>query len=34
MIFKFFYKREVRTENSDHSHWYASYEPKAEKQKY
>ena len=34
MIYIYFYKREARTENFDHSHCYASCDPKTENQKY
>ena len=34
MIYKSFYKREGRAENYDHSHCYASGDPKTENQKY
>ena len=33
MIYKRFYKYEARADNYDHSHWYASCDPKTEKQK-
>ena len=34
MIYNFFYKHEARGDNYDHSHCYASCDPKTEKQKY
>ena len=34
MIYKCFYKQEARAESYDHSHCYASREPKTENQKY
>ena len=34
MIYESFYKREARAEHYDHSHCYATCDPKIEKQKY
>ena len=34
MIYKPFYKCEAREDNYDHSHHYAFFDPKIEKQKY
>ena len=34
IIYKYFYKREVRVENCDHSHCYSPCEPKIDNQKY